>query len=128
MPVQLAEEEEVMILDNLWRFVEEAVFSEPSTQTLFNPYNDADFKFDKTDAVTIRRTNLKNYHSSFAQKPTLLLVGEAPGPKGCRFSGVPFTSEYQLVSNLLPFRGDQSSNRAKPYKEASAGITGCDEG
>jgi uracil-DNA glycosylase len=111
-----------MILDDFWRFLENTVFAVPSTETLFNQYNQADLMFDKSDAVSIRRDNLKNYLSSFTQRPAILLVGEAPGPKGCRFSGVPFTSEHQLLSNSLPFKGRQSSKRLKPYKEASATI------
>ena len=109
-----------MPLDDLWQFLERTVFTEPSTPTLFNQYNEMTPGIDKTDAVTIRRENLKNYHSHFDRRPAILLVGEAPGPSGCRFSGVAFTSEFQLVSKLLPFAGCQSSSRTKPYKEASA--------
>ncbi|MCY2990042.1 MAG: uracil-DNA glycosylase [Planctomycetota bacterium] len=109
-----------MPLNDLWQFLQDRVFTEPSTPVLFNPYHDATPGFDKTDAARIRRENLKNYHCHFVHRPTVLLVGEAPGPKGCRFSGVPFTSEFQLVSNVLRFNGRQSSSRAEPYKEVSA--------
>jgi len=109
-----------MPLDDLQQFFERTVFAEPSTPTLFNQYNEAALGFDKADAVTIRRENLRTYVSHFDRRPTILLVGEAPGPNGCRFSGVPFTSEFQLVSQSLPFAGRQSSSRAEPYKEASA--------
>jgi uracil-DNA glycosylase len=109
-----------MTLDELWQYFGRTVFVEPSTPTLFNPYNDAAPDIDKTDAVTIRRENLKVYVSHFDRRPTILLIGEAPGPKGCRFSGVAFTSEFQLVSRSLSFAGRQSSSRPKPYKEPSA--------
>src|ERR1700726_1653074 len=109
-----------MTLDDLWRFMENVVFTEASTATLFNQYSDVAPGLDKAAAIGIRRANLNSYCSSFTRRPTTLLVGEAPGPKGCRFSGVPFTSEEQLVAHTLPFKGRQSSNRATPYKESSA--------
>lgn len=44
--------------------------------------------------------NLKLYLKEMLEiKPKYLLVGEAPGYKGCRWSGIPFTSEEILVNN-----------------------------
>src|SRR5262249_52738929 len=103
-----------------WDFFADVVFQQPSTPTLFNPYGSLDLDLDRPDAVRIRRMNLRNYLGSFRIAPQILLVGEAPGPRGCRFSGVPFTSEWQLVSKVLPFTGEQSSRRPRPYKESSA--------
>lgn len=41
-----------------------------------------------------RRTNLLLYLREMAERqPGIMLVGEAPGYKGCRLTGVPFTSE-----------------------------------
>src|SRR3954451_22989426 len=100
-----------MELCDLWQFLKKTLFEEPSTPVLFNPYHDADAQLDRKDAVKIRRANLKHYLAAFAERPAILLVGEAPGPHGCRFSGVPFTSEHQIVARTLPFTGRQSSLR-----------------
>ncbi len=43
-----------------------------------------------------RRRNLRCYLSAFAGA-RYVLVGEAAGYAGCRFSGIPFTGEAQLV-------------------------------
>lgn len=41
----------------------------------------------------IRRKNLMNYFERMERlKPSILLVGEAPVYRGCRRSGIPFTS------------------------------------
>lgn len=111
-----------MLLDDLWRYLARTVFIEPSTPTLFNQYADAAASLDKPNAVAIRRANFRAYVSHFVVRPKILLVGEAPGPRGCRFSGIPFTSEFQLVSRALAFTGRQSSRRPTPCKEASATI------
>lgn len=109
-------------IENLWTFFKNEIFPVDSTETVFNQYKDTDKKYDMPRAAAIRRNNLKNYLKSFAVKPKVLLVGEAAGPWGCRFSGIPFTSEAQLVKNILPFNGKQSSTRTPPYSENSASI------
>ncbi|MDA8387451.1 MAG: uracil-DNA glycosylase [Nitrospiraceae bacterium] len=58
----------------------------------------------------------------FGRRPSVLLVGEAAGPWGARFSGVPFTSERQLEKGGLPFRGRKSSNHEPPYSENSGTV------
>lgn len=107
-------------LGDLWVFFQQRVFKEPSTATLFNQYVDVDPRFDLDEADRIRQENLHNYLASFSDRPRVLLVGEAPGPWGCRFSGVPFTSEAQLVSGTLPFRGRRSSRQGEPHDERTA--------
>lgn len=89
------------------------LFPVPSTKTLFNLYRDKDPRVDRPDADKIRRENFANYLNTFPRTPRILLVGEAPGPWGYRFSGIPFTGERQLILNALPFSGQQSS-RDKP--------------
>lgn len=58
------------------------------------------------------------------ENPAYLIVGEAPGYKGCRHSGVPFTSERNLLQTDF-FReqgGYRVRNPKKPESEASATI------
>jgi len=48
----------------------------------------------------IRRHNLRLYLEQMkALKPEILMLGEAPGYRGCRLTGVPFTSERILKTH-----------------------------
>ena len=57
--------------------------------------------------------------------PELILVGEAPGHLGCRYSGVPFTSERLVMDGVVPRlsrpRG-RLTTRDVPFSEPSATI------
>ena len=109
----------------LWDFLSIELFSLPGehgSKPLFNPYFGLEPGLDQAQADRIRRENLRSYFDSFLQLPRTLVVGEAPGWKGCRFSGIPFTSEFQLLSGELPFSGELSNKSGKPQREASATI------
>jgi uracil-DNA glycosylase family 4 len=54
----------------------------------FNFYRDG-------EGAALRRSRLRSYLESRREAP-ILLVGEAPGYRGARVSGLPFTSERQL--------------------------------
>jgi uracil-DNA glycosylase len=57
----------------------------------------ATFNFYRDGAgARLRRQRLRDYLESRIDAP-LLLVGEAPGYRGARVSGLPFTSERQLT-------------------------------
>jgi uracil-DNA glycosylase len=113
-----------MWFDRLWDCLSQEVFNflppPDSVGKLFNPYHRQETEADLPRAGVIRRANLHAYLASLPEQPQVLLVGEAPGWHGCRFSGVPFTSEAQLVSGELPFRGRRTSTFPTPAKEASA--------
>ena len=75
--------------------------------------------------------NLKLYLKKMLKiKPKYLLVGEAPGYKGCRWSGIPFTSEEILVNKKklvkINFFGLENGFKVrkedKPEKENTAKI------
>ncbi len=60
-----------------------------------NPYADCDPALDMPDAAGIRLNNLRHYLSDRTHA-RIVLVGEAAGYLGCRFTGIPFTCEAQL--------------------------------
>ncbi len=110
----------------LWQYLQDEVFyTSPSAdldKPVFNPYSECDSAFDLPSAGGLRRQNLFNYLDSFPERPDTIVIGEAFGWRGGRFSGVPFTSEALLCSGVLPFRGACSSRCPKPYAEISATI------
>lgn len=102
---------------------EAELFDAPSTDDLFNMYRDrVAGERDVEDAPSIRRRNLRSYLAAYPERPPALLVIEAPGPWGCRFSGVPITSEAQLLDPAFPIDGERTSIGQKPMTEYSANI------
>lgn len=93
-----------------------------SSKRLFNFYRDEVPFLDRPNGAYIRWRNLCRYIYEFGTKPKILLVGEAPGARGCRFSGIPFTSEKLITEAQIPVRGDQSSRRDSPQSEITATI------
>jgi len=110
------------MLSRLWTLFETHVFSAPSTDERFNPYLDRHDDLDQPGAPSRRRENLRAYLSAYDAPPPLFLLLEAPGPWGCRFSGVPITSEAQLTNPDFPIDGQQTSIEAEPHTEYSASI------
>lgn len=106
----------------LWSDLQRNVFDRESEIDLFNPYNGLNPEVDIEDADEIRRSNLKSYVEDHTGGVDLLLVAEAPGPWGCRFSGVPITSEEQLVDIDFPASGRRTSLGYRPHSEYSARI------
>ena len=117
-------------MNDLYSLFRKRLFTVPSAEGLFNQYNSRDRRVDRENAPEIRRKNLKAYVHSFPDRPSIMLLCEAPGPWGCRFTGIPITSENQLLSGKLPFSGTQSSlgrplltiRKRPPFTEYSAEI------
>ncbi|HVR98599.1 MAG TPA: uracil-DNA glycosylase [Thermoanaerobaculia bacterium] len=61
-----------------------------------NPYKDERPDLDRPGAARQRRRNLEAYLEQVG-RPRLVLLGEALGFRGGRFSGIAFTSERQLA-------------------------------
>ncbi|HUW33767.1 MAG TPA: uracil-DNA glycosylase [Planctomycetota bacterium] len=80
-----------------------------STATLFNQYRDSNPDVDVPTAAAIRLANLRSYLERACESASILIVGEAAGPWGARFSGVPFVGEKQLLDPRFPICGGRSS-------------------
>ena len=114
--------------DRLRRLFADALYDAPAGDRLFNPYLDTD-GHDGPGAPALRRANLEAALDAVAEaggRPDVLVVAEAPGPWGCRFSGVPFTSERQLLDPAFPVDGRPTSLRfaetGEPITEYSGSI------
>ena len=84
----------------------------------FNQYADAG-PDDVTGAAAIRLENLRAY---LAERPgaDVVCLGEAGGYQGMRWSGIAFTSEFDLLRWGGAYR--RSSRRQRPWKEPSGTI------
>lgn len=102
----------------------DALAQEKVGSNTFNQY-----AYDNSDN-DIRRKNLELYLTEvYAHKPEYLLLSEAPGYKGARLTGVPFTSEFILLNGIEPlgmFGKDRGYRKTtefeKEHKEQSATI------
>lgn len=101
--------------DAFWSKLAAILTGIPSTKTIFNQYRDCNAQVDVPDAPAIRIQNLRQYMAEATESALILIVGEAAGPWGCRFSGVPFTGERQLLDPSFPLRGERSS-KATPSR------------
>ena len=92
---------------------------------VFNQYRDFDPGLERHDGPAIRRRNLRRYLDAFADA-AYVLVGEAAGYAGCRFSGIPFTGEAQIVGgDCLSWASGldlEQSSSGVPWRERSGQI------
>lgn len=72
----------------------------PAMPKVCNPWKDYVEGVDlMPEAPTQRAAHLQAYLSARVGKAKVLLIGEAPGYQGCRFSGIAMTSERMLLGN-----------------------------
>src|SRR5919205_1030841 len=70
---------------------------------VFNQYAEVNLAYDRPDGAERRRGNMRRYLEYF-HDAVYVLVSEAPGYAGCRFSGVSFTDERFLFGEqILPW-------------------------
>ncbi|QUG93401.1 hypothetical protein GR140_32195 (plasmid) [Pseudomonas putida] len=92
------------------------------TDRFYNPWTDSCVHDSEQNGPEARLIRLAQH---LACKAKLILVGEAPGFQGCRYSGVAFTSEKLLMKGLIPRvdnGGARLTDRERPFSEPSATI------
>jgi hypothetical protein len=98
-------------------------------ECVFNPWRD----HDERDAAPrrampqLRRDNMAAYLEARRTHARVLLLGEAPSHRGCRFSGIAFCSETELLHkhDLLAHTKLALTSRGaaeKPQRERSAAV------
>src|ERR1700693_1487779 len=81
------------------RFLEVLEAGPADSPCVFNPWRD----FDERDRVPRRETprrrreNMAAYLEARRNEARFVLLGEAPSHRGCRFTGIAFCSETELV-------------------------------
>lgn len=91
---------------------------------VFNPWAEYDESCDTgPDAPAIRCQQLRDYLAPRLAKARIVLVAEAAGYQGCRFTGIPITCERMLLGQhkqigadlILGHRGQRTSRPDSPF-------------
>ena len=77
--------------------------AERSFGAAFCMFRDADPALERDEGPALRRANATAYLNARGGRAPLLLVGEAMGYAGGRFSGIAFTAERTLMGWGEPF-------------------------
>ena len=94
--------------------------AERSFGAAFPMFREADPALERADGPALRRANATAYLNARAGRSPLLLVGEAMGYAGGRFTGLAFTAERTLVGWGAPF--EATSLRPEGWAEQSGTI------
>ena len=94
--------------------------AERSFGAAFCMFRDADPSLERDEGPALRRANATAYLNARAGRAPLLLVGEAMGYAGGRFSGIAFTAERTLMNWGEPF--EATSLRPEGWAEQSGTI------
>lgn len=90
--------------------------------SVFNPWADCCDLNDVLPTAPIQRQKRLREYLLTRQSSRIALIGEAPGHKGCRYSGIPFVCESKLnqglVSNML--QHDRFTKQSTAIAEASS--------
>jgi hypothetical protein len=107
-----------------------ALAMHPAMPQVFNPWRDVDLAYDCTpNAAKIRCEQLTAYLSERLNTVTTVLIAEAPGYQGARFSGMAMTSERILLGKHAAVRpesvfegGAQRTSRTDTTRGGAQGM------
>jgi uracil-DNA glycosylase len=102
----------------------------PSDPTcIFNPWRDSDARDHppRRQAPRERAANLRAYVEARQRSARVMLMGEAPSHRGCRFTGIAFCSEVELLRKSAfvarrPLVLTSHERDTKPQRERSAAV------
>jgi len=101
----------------------------PDPSHVFNPWRDHDERdlAPRRGTPAVRRENMRRYLEARGKSARLLLLGEAPSHRGCRFTGIAFCSEVELVHKRDqvakgPLALTSAQSPEKPMRERSAAV------
>ena len=96
---------------------------------VFNPWRDCDDRdaSPRRDMPARRRANMAAYLEARRSHARVVLLGEAPSHRGCRFTGIAFCSETELVHkrDLVARHALELTSReshVKPQRERSGAV------
>jgi hypothetical protein len=116
-------------LDAIDRFIDLLREGPREKAGVFNPWRDHDERdaAPRAKSPAIRCDNMRAYLESRRHTARVLLLGEAPSHRGCRFTGIAFCSETELIhkrglvaKETLPLTS--AGGRDKPQRERSAHV------
>ena len=99
------------------------------SRCVFNPWRDHDER-DRTPRRAMpekRRDNMQAYIEARRATARVILLGEAPSHRGCRFTGIAFCSEVELTHKAAlvakrPLELTSAASATKPMRERSAAV------
>jgi hypothetical protein len=117
------------VAGTLERFLELLERGPDAPERVFNPWRDHDER-DRAPRKAMPRHRLDNlsaYVDARRGSARFMLMGEAPSHRGCRFSGIAFCSEHELVHKgdlvaRAPLALTSRDADVKPFKERSAHV------
>ena len=111
------------------RFIDLIEAGPSDTPCVFNPWRDSDERdrAPRSDMPRLRRENMASYLDARRNHARVMLLGEAPSHRGCRFTGIAFCSETELTQmpDLVARRTLELTSRdaeLKPQRERSAAV------
>ncbi|MEO5677345.1 MAG: uracil-DNA glycosylase [Usitatibacter sp.] len=111
------------------RFLDILASGPRDASCVFNPWKDHDERDRAPRRATpqMRLENMAAYLEARANSARVLLLGEAPSHRGCRFTGIAFCSEVELTHkrDLVAGRAlelTSAVSKDKPMRERSAAV------